>query len=56
MPMIDHRHLWHSGPFAVVVAYIQQFRLLFSQPDYLKTDRKYKEDLGHLFFYGLIGK
>ncbi|GHO46773.1 TetR/AcrR family transcriptional regulator [Ktedonospora formicarum] len=42
--------------FEAVVAYLSQFRQLFSQPDFLKTSRKYKEDLGHLFYYGLLGK
>lgn len=41
--------------FEAIVAYIQFFQQHFSQPGYLKTERKYKEDLGHLFFYGLLG-
>lgn len=42
--------------FEAIATYIMAFRQMFSQPDYLKTERKYKEDLGRLFFYGLLGK
>lgn len=42
--------------FEAIVAYIQLFQHLLSQPDYLKTDSDYKADLAYLFFFGLLGK